>query len=399
MGLNDIVELSHFYGSNAEYVVAGGGNTSYKDGNTLYIKGSGAALGDIRAGDFVKMDRAKLARIWQKNYSPNHAEREAAVLADLMAARMAGEEGRPSVETLLHDLLPYTLVVHLHPALVNGLTCGREGERAAGELFAGEAIWIPSTNPGYTLSLEVKNALEAHSARHQRQAAIILLQNHGVFAGADTAEGIRSLYRRIMDAIGARITEQPVFSPVSGPSFPPPGIGDIGGQLGDWAGRTGSAESSPWHTVFENNTGFAPFIRDRISFDPLHSAYTPDHIVYAGSDPLFVETGGPGEQTGKYRDAWKGHLERTKRVPKIAAFQGLGVFGLGPSEKAARLALELFTDSVKVAIYTRAFGGPLFMDADKIDFINNWEVERYRSQISGITQKDTKGDKHETLSK
>jgi hypothetical protein len=38
---------------------------------------------------------------------------------------------------------------------------------------------------------------------------------------------------------------------------------------------------------------------------------------------------------------------------------------------------------VKVAVYTESFGGPLFMPPDQIAFINNWEVERYRSKVSG----------------
>jgi hypothetical protein len=60
----------------------------------------------------------------------------------------------------------------------------------------------------------------------------------------------------------------------------------------------------------------------------------------------------------------------------------VGVFGAATTEKAAELSLDLFKDTVKVAVYSESFGGPCFMTADKIDFINNWEVERFRSQIS-----------------
>jgi rhamnose utilization protein RhaD (predicted bifunctional aldolase and dehydrogenase) len=80
--------------------------------------------------------------------------------------------------------------------------------------------------------------------------------------------------------------------------------------------------------------------------------------------------------------AWKAHIEKTGRLPKITAVQGLGIFGLGNSEKIAAIAAELFEDAVKVAVYAESFGGVLFMTQDKIDFINNWEVERYRSKVS-----------------
>jgi hypothetical protein len=43
----------------------------------------------------------------------------------------------------------------------------------------------------------------------------------------------------------------------------------------------------------------------------------------------------------------------------------------------------LFLDTVKVAVFTESFGGPRFMDDDQIEFIRGWEVERYRSKMSG----------------
>jgi len=44
--------------------------------------------------------------------------------------------------------------------------------------------------------------------------------------------------------------------------------------------------------------------------------------------------------------------------------------------------MPLFRDSVAISVYTESFGGPLFMDEPMIDFIRNWEVEKYRSKVS-----------------
>jgi rhamnose utilization protein RhaD (predicted bifunctional aldolase and dehydrogenase) len=173
MGLAELTDISRFYGSNTDYVIAGGGNTSFKDGETLYIKGSGTSLSTIEPEGFVKMDRGKLALIWKRRYSENTGEREAAVLADMMAARRAGEDKRPSVETLLHDLLPFAYVIHTHPSLINGLTCSKHGPEKAAELFGDEAVWIPSCNPGYILSALVKDTLDEHRSRTGKTAAKI----------------------------------------------------------------------------------------------------------------------------------------------------------------------------------------------------------------------------------
>ena len=50
MSLEKIVAISNKYGANPEFVLAGGGNTSYKDSKYLYIKGSGTGRGGWRGG-------------------------------------------------------------------------------------------------------------------------------------------------------------------------------------------------------------------------------------------------------------------------------------------------------------------------------------------------------------
>ena len=75
-----LIEMSHRYGADPEFVLAGGGNTSYKTDDILYIKGSGTALATINENGFVRMDRKKLSSMLEKKYSENEAEREAEVL-------------------------------------------------------------------------------------------------------------------------------------------------------------------------------------------------------------------------------------------------------------------------------------------------------------------------------
>ncbi|MDR2535924.1 MAG: class II aldolase/adducin family protein [Treponema sp.] len=373
--LEELTAISRYYGANPAYVIAGGGNTSYKDASTLYIKGSGISLAESSPASFVQMDRGMLQKIWTKTYPAEPAEREKAVLSDLMAARRAGEEQkRPSVETLLHDILPFTWVIHTHPALVNGLTCSRQGEARAKVLFPAEAIWIPTTNPGYILSQKVKQAMDAYCAEHHRAPGLIFLQNHGVFVSADTIEGVHEGYRYIMEKLASNIQRSPDLS--SGVSQW--GVSaELGSALTDLAGG-GSMKA-----VFLRNHEIAKLVANRGAFASVSSAFTPDHIVYAGSEPLFVETSSAiiGDIIADIRNIWKTFVDKTRRIPKIVAVQGIGVFGVGASEKAAALGLELFTDTVKVAVYAESFGGYQFMPQDQIDFINNWEVERYRSQV------------------
>ena len=371
MSLNALVEVSRYYGNKSDYVLAGGGNTSWKDEETLYVKGSGQSLAEVDAASFVKMDRKALAGIWDKKYPHLETEREREFLSDMMAARKKGEEQkRPSVEALLHDIMPFAFVVHLHPALVNGLTCSQRGESAMKEIFDDDAIWIPSINPGYTLARHVKNSMDAYKEIYNKNVQIVFLQNHGVFTGADNTDVIRELYGEIITKIGAMLIKKPDFlddrqETVVDSNTP---RGAILHALKNLSGAS----------IFMSNSETFTFLKDLSSFFPISSAFTPDHIVYAGSKPLFTELQTPDG----IQEAWKGFVQETGRKPKIIAVQGIGIFGAAATEKAAKLALLLFGDAIKIAVYTESFGGPNFMAADKIDFINNWEAERFRASIS-----------------
>ncbi|MCL2267218.1 MAG: class II aldolase/adducin family protein, partial [Treponema sp.] len=344
----------------------------------LYVKASGTSLAQATEDSFVKMDRKTLSNIWKKSYSDSSDEREKEVLQDLMAARKEGEgQKRPSVEALLHDIIPYAFIVHLHPALVNGLCCSQSGEEAAREIFGiNEVLWIPSTNPGYILSRLVKLESAEYFKKHQKYAPVILLQNHGIFAGADTADGIKKIYEEVMAKIGARVKKHPDFSDetrifagkTNGGSSVRSEIKEILDMLSALAGSS----------CFMQSSAILNFLKDQKAFYPVSSAFTPDHIVYSGSDPLFTAA----KDTVLLKDEWNNRIKKTNRNPKIVAVKDLGVFSAAATEKAACFACDLFKDTVKVAVYCENFQGPLFMSQDKIDFINNWEVERFRSSVS-----------------
>jgi rhamnose utilization protein RhaD (predicted bifunctional aldolase and dehydrogenase) len=365
MSLESLIELSVFYGKNPEYILAGGGNTSWKDGSILYVKKSGTSLAEAAKDSFVRINRKALAVIWDKNYPENSAERESAVLADMMAARCPEDEHkRPSVETVLHDMLPFAFVVHLHPAQVNGLTCSGRGEAAMREIFGNEPVWIPSVNPGYVLSKTVKTAMNAYQSEYHKPASIIFLQNHGIFTGADSVEGIKEQLNMIIDKISVRIKRKPDFSDLT---ITYDVDSTIGRKIAELSGSV----------FFTNGSEINALVKNRSAFTPVSSAFTPDHIVYSGSDPLFIETA----DHSNILNAWNDHVQKTGRNPKIIAVQGVGIFAAAATEKAARLALELFIDTIKVAVYAESFGGPFFMTQEQIDFINNWEVERFRSGV------------------
>ncbi len=377
MSLDAIIELSREFGSNPDWVLGGGGNTSYKEDDKLYVKASGVALGDIDADGFVRMDMTRLNRIWEKVYPSNPEDREAQVLADLMAARSTGEEHkRPSVETLMHALFPQTFIVHSHPAVANAVTCAVEGPSYGEKIFGDEMMWIESVNPGFILAHRIREETEAYREKHGRYPEIVLMENHGLVVCAETPGEIRrkhkEIRRKLLEWTGTAAAFRPADSDEKMVS-----------RYLD-AVREATHEKD---VVFNVSDTVLEFCADREHFAPLEIAYTPDHMIYSGEGPLFIEASAvPADRDSSVTEYLTEEVSEYRRKfnadPKIIAVSGLGFFAAEMNEKMTALAENFFLDEMKIAKYAEPFGGVKPLPEAQRLFIANWEVERYRRKVS-----------------
>jgi rhamnose utilization protein RhaD (predicted bifunctional aldolase and dehydrogenase) len=192
--INELIEISKFYGANKEFVIAGGGNTSYKNDETIWIKASGSSLAELSEDSLISLDRQKLHIISTSVYSDEPVIREEQVKEDLFKSVIDTLKNiRPSVETSLHEIIAYKFVVHLHPTLVNGILCSRNAKGLINKLFAERALFVPYTDPGYTLFKKLESEIIAYRYKNAHDPQIIFLENHGSFVGADSTEEIKKL--------------------------------------------------------------------------------------------------------------------------------------------------------------------------------------------------------------
>ncbi|MDR0426813.1 MAG: SDR family NAD(P)-dependent oxidoreductase [Clostridiales bacterium] len=374
--ITELIKMSNFYGAQPRFVLAGGGNTSYKEGNTLYVKGSGTSLAAITGDGFVKMDIAKLNAMWGKDYGKNSAHAEKAVLRDMMDARLLGEEEkRPSVETLLHALIPFELVLHLHPALVNGLTCGKKGEEFAKKLLP-DALFMRASKPGYTLAVAAKAASAAFERERGAFPAVILMQNHGVFFGADSLEELDALVSGVMQTL----TEADGFVPDYSAAVKPVET-EVLTRVAVTLRAVYKKRAGAASLTYKNNREIERLNNNRdILFSTVGVSFTPDHTVYCRHKPLYI----PEETLSQdeLARAMDGYLNENGFLPKIVFVQSVGMFALGASKKEADIAAEVFLDEIAVSVYAKAFGGPQFMTEEDVSFILGWEVENYRQKVA-----------------
>jgi NAD(P)-dependent dehydrogenase (short-subunit alcohol dehydrogenase family)/rhamnose utilization protein RhaD (predicted bifunctional aldolase and dehydrogenase) len=359
--LDALASMSQKYGCDPEYVLAGGGNTSYKSGVLLYVKGSGTSLATIKPEDFVVMRRDRLDEIWDKSYPEDDDAREAEVLADMMAARADGENRRPSVEALLHSLFPFPFVLHVHPALVNGMTCGADGEKICAELFP-DSVWIPEVKPGYTLAALCRSVCAEYGRLHGGEfPRLMFLQNHGVFFAGVNPSDIDELVERVMGALRVRIDAEPDFT-----------------ELRDETDGFWVSDATAIAVGLRYRYGLCVvFSRSRalLEYDPATKPLTPDHIVYTRAWPLVTAA----ESLAASYDSYVAEHGCT---PRIVVVPGIGTFACGRSAKEADTALALWRDEVKATFYARSFGGVRSMSDEMIDFITRWEVESYRAKVA-----------------
>ncbi|MCE1155794.1 MAG: class II aldolase/adducin family protein, partial [Bacteroidales bacterium] len=204
-GLEQLIDISRKYGSDSRFVIAGGGNTSFKTEDKIWVKASGSSLATITEEGFAVLDRAKLNRMSEKIYSEVAAEREEQVKNDLADATLTKGK-RPSVETSMHNAILYPFVIHLHPTLVNGLMCANDAERRLFELFGEKNVYIPYTDPGYVLFKKVEDAIKDYRTRFSEEPKVIWLQNHGIFVAADTTAEVEALYSSIISTLEDAVT-------------------------------------------------------------------------------------------------------------------------------------------------------------------------------------------------
>lgn len=373
--IEDLIAISRKFGQDSRFVIAGGGNTSYKDENRLWVKASGHALATITEDGFAVLDRTLLNEMGEKAYNEDTAIREEQVKNDLAVACVT-KDRRPSVETSLHNCMGFAFVVHLHPTLVNGLMCSANAEAVCGEIFP-EALYIEYTDPGYTLFKKVYDRINAYKAANGKEPQVIFLQNHGIFVGGDTTAEIEGIYSEILGKLEAKVAALP-----EGGSEVSPTVTDVIPAIRQMLSRAGRGLK----TLKVTKNALVDYFLDG-SREKIAAPFTPDIIVYCKSAYIFIDAESDEEILKQAEEKIEAFAAEKGYTPKVLLIKGVGLVAVGDNSKNAQIITDVFTDAMKVAFYAQSFGGEHPMEKAWIDFIDNWEVENYRRKVAAGSSK------------
>ena len=384
--LKDLVSLSREYGSDIDFVIVGGGNTSVKIGDELWVKASGTELAQAHESTFVALDRKALNDALAASYPEDSDEREALVKRALLRSMLRPDlGGRPTVEASLHNLISYKFVVHTHPWKVNALTSSRNGLTVLRERFAERAIVLPYSDPGYTLAVTLEREMRRVIGTVGHEPQIIFLGNHGLFIAADTAKEIRTLTAEVISTCEQEISPLPAARK-TGPRRQTPADADAVAAIVNVIRSSLSTDGRKTTALLQNNLT-EQFCLNSTAFKAVALPFTPDQIVYCRSHPLFVRAPDAGSQDAgpiikSYLRALAVYRTKHGADPYVICVQGIGLVAAGDSAREARMIADVFHDAMKIAHASGKSGGPHPMSARARHFIESWEVEKYRRSLS-----------------
>lgn len=386
-------------GLDPSLVLHGGGNTSVKtawtdiDGrevDVLCVKGSGADMGTIGLGGMPLMRIAELGRLIDiAQLSDDHLV--------MLQRRMLLDPAAPSpsIEALLHGIIPQKFVNHTHANAIVSLTNQPHGEDLIRELFP-DALIVPYVMPGFDLAKATYSALAS-----QPDADGIILLKHGIFTFSDDARDAYERMIAMVDKAERRLSEgrPKPFASVALPSA----LADasqIAPILRGAIAVPGKIAGAPRRFVLEHRAG--PAVLEFCNAPNLHSLVsrgnaTPEHVLRIKrtgialpaprQDAMDVFREEVASAVAAYSDDYRQYFERNAArasepktmldtMPRVFYVPGIGLFAAGPTKKAAAAAADVAEATVDVI--TRAEGIDRFealSEADLFD-IEYWSLEQ-----------------------
>ena len=234
-------------------------------------------------------------------------------------------------------------------------------------------LYLKFTEPGYILAKTIDKEIALYRRKYKEEPHIIMLGNHGTFIGANTVKEIKELYSLTIGKIKKKIKNKFSIRTLVENNKLKKLIPELKKIL---PGKAIEAR---------HNTLIAKFYAGKPTFNKISKAFTPDHVVYCRAKHLFInETGSVEKIIKTLKTELKKYKNKHKYFPKIIAIKDIGYIGAEDSKKGTEIVLDTFEEIMKISYYSENFGGPTFLPEKTIEFIDNWEVEKYRRKLGKI---------------
>ncbi len=383
------VYTSRLLGQESSLVLHGGGNTSVKSHavnlfgekeEILYVKGSGWDLATIEDKGFapVKMDMLlKMAKLSNLKDS-DMVKYQRLAMTDPSAPN-------PSVEAILHAIIPFKYVDHTHADAVVTITNTPNGEDKIRELYGEKVLIIPYIMPGFVLAQLV---YEMTKDIDFNELEGMVLMNHGLFTFSDDA---KESYEKTIELVskaeeflknrGATLTLENSSKPIDAL------------QIATLRKEISALKQHPTILKINQSALAYTFAKADIEHIATQGPLTPDHVIRTKRIPAILNKDFKSELTN-YAKAYEAYFDANKSgetllnsAPNFAILKDVGSICFGKSIKEANIINDITEHTFEAILKAEKLDKYKALDASKIFEVEYWELEQAKLKKASTSAK------------
>ena len=397
--LGEITYASRLVGADPALVLHGGGNTSIKGSSTdawgepiptLWVKGSGWDLATIEPPGFAPLRLDPVRRLVDLSQLS-----DTEMVNQLRIHLLDASAPNPSVEAILHALLPHRAVLHSHADAVLALTNTADGDARVRGLWGDRVVVVPYVMPGFDLSRRCAEEWQAQA--HDGTEAMVLL-NHGIFTfGETTREAYDSMIDRISEAeqcladAGVTSFGESSRDRQGGRSSP-----TVGGYeaVAELRAAVSAAAGTPMLLRAVHDERAEAFCgRDDLASVAQRGPATPDHIIRTKQFPMV------GRDVDAFVENYHAYFERNVArrrarsadaaltmldpAPRVVLDPALGLRTAGRRAVDCDIAADIYLHTIDVIEAAEALGGYVALSETDLFDVEYWELEQAKLKRAG----------------
>jgi len=385
--LKSRVLTSRLLGKNKSLVLHGGGNTSVKileknifgeDEEVLYVKGSGWDLETITEEGFSPVRTDHLRKL-----SELSSLSDAEMLNEFVTHLTRSSAPIPSVEAILHAVIPYKYVDHTHADAVVAISNSINGEAILRQLYRDQVIYIPYVMPGFDLSKLCAKRIKEELTPDKIG---IILFHHGLFSFGGTAE---ESYNRMLQLVGK---SEEYLKANAGKINSALALQQNGSNAVDFAllrKKISYAAGFPVIMIRSCNEKALLFCnRPDIEVVSQQGPATPDHVIRTKRLPLLSRD--VDKYVQRYKDYYKENepLAKDRKnildpAPRVVLDREFGLCTIGKTAKDANIVADIYSHTIDIIQWAQTLGGYRALPAKDIFDVEYWELEQAKLNKGG----------------
>jgi rhamnose utilization protein RhaD (predicted bifunctional aldolase and dehydrogenase)/NAD(P)-dependent dehydrogenase (short-subunit alcohol dehydrogenase family) len=381
------VYTSRLLGREPSLVLHGGGNTSVKadavnlfgeSEAVLYVKGSGWDLATIEKEGFAPVRLGVLKKM---------AQLESLSDSDMVnaqrAAMISPNAPNPSVEAILHAIIPFAYVDHTHADAVVTISNTGNGEERLRKIYGGEVMILPYVMPGFVLARQVR---ELTAGIDWSKLKGIMLMHHGLFTFAKDAresyENMIALVSKAEDYLAANAADSD--SAVFASSI------DLK-QLAAMRKAASQVRGSAMLAQLNNDSAAVSFSsRSDVAVIATRGPLTPDHVIRTKRTAMIVGEDGAASVHG-FADDYRDYFNRNNDsdltcldvAPRWALWPGRGAIAFAQTPAECGIISDISRHTMRAITRAEALGGWQALPEKDIFDLEYWELEQAKLKRGG----------------